>query len=446
MVIASLVRKDIKRIVGDRKALVISLALPLLLTTIMGLSFGGGMGGSSGMSAIPIAMVADDMPAMMKERLAEGLQESEFFSVTWVDSAGADAMVRSGEVSAAVVFPEDITASFIDGKDVPVAVWKDPGSPLKSGIVQQILTRMIVRFQAGEAAYQSLWPEDRPEEGGSSEEAFLAEEYFSGDFNDVWKRFRNADSDPALQAAGDRFMNVMDHQVALSDALSVEQITLKVSDKAPAGQAAKAGDINLFDYFLPSFAVFFLMFAVAGGARDVHREREQLTLQRQLLSPMTGTQFIIAKWLAATLQGVLQLGVLFAAGALLFQVNLGPDSYSLFLTIVLTSTAAASVFMLLALVSPSEKVMDNLSTVVILVSAMVGGNFMPVDSMPVWLKSFGQFVFNYWANLSFSEVVVKNHGLSEALLPTLILASVSVTLFVVNVVVFSVRARRGGLV
>jgi ABC-2 type transport system permease protein len=185
---------------------------------------------------------------------------------------------------------------------------------------------------------------------------------------------------------------------------------------------------------------------VAAGARDIHREREQLTLQRQLLSPMTGTQFIIAKWLSTALQGALQLGVLFMVGAMLFQVNLGPDSYSLALTILLTSTAAASVFILLALLSPTEKVMDNLSTVVILVSAMVGGNFMPVDSMPVWLKSIGHYVFNYWANLSFSEVVVKNHGLSDALLPTLVLASITVTLFVVNVVIFSVRARRGGLV
>ncbi len=446
MVIASLVRKDLKRIVGDRRALIVNLALPLLLTTIMGLSFGGGLTGSSGLSAIPIAMVATDMPTMLKERLAEGLQDSDFFTVTWTDSSGADAMVRAGQVAAAVVFPENLTAQLVDGKDISVAVWKDPGSPLKAGIVQEILARMMVRYQAGEAAYNALWPEDQAGMGSEGEDGFLAEDYFAGDFNEVWKRFRNADNDPVLQEAGDRFMTVMDHQVALSDALSVEQITLTVNDKAPVGQAAESGDVNLFNYFLPGFAVFFLMFAVASGARDVHREREQLTLQRQLLSPMTGTQFIVAKWLATTLQGVLQLSVLFVAGALLFGVNLGPDIYSLFLTIVLTCTAAASVFILLALVSPSEMVMDNLSTVVILVSAMVGGNFMPVDSMPAWLKSFGHFVFNYWANLSFSEVVVKNHGLSEAVLPTLVLASVSVTLFVVNVFLFSIRARRGGLV
>jgi len=362
--------------------------------------------------------------------------------VTWTDSVGADAMVRQGEVAAALILPENLLPQLVDGKDVAIQLWKDPGSPLKAGIVQEILSRMFIRYQAGDAAYEALWPEDRA--AANDAPGFSAEEYLAGDFNTVWQRFRAVGEDSLLQAAGDRFLTVMDHQVALSDAMSEQTITLHLNNRAPAGQSASSGAVNLFDYFLPSFAVFFLMFAVAAGARDIHREREQLTLQRQLLSPISGVQFIVAKWFAATLQGVLQLVVLFTAGALLFQVNLGPDAYSLLLTILLTSAAATGVFMFLALVSPTEKVMDNLSTVVILVSAMIGGNFMPVDSMPAWVHAFGRFVFNYWANLSFSEVVVRNQTLSAAVLPTLVLASITVTLFVVNVAVFSLRNRRGG--
>ena len=66
MVIASLVRKDLKRISNDRKALVVNLALPLALTAIMGLSFGGS-GGQSALSTIPLAMVADDMPGLLQQ-------------------------------------------------------------------------------------------------------------------------------------------------------------------------------------------------------------------------------------------------------------------------------------------------------------------------------------------------------------------------------------------
>ncbi len=90
--------------------------------------------------------------------------------------------------------------------------------------------------------------------------------------------------------------------------------------------------------------------------------------------------------------------------------------------------------------------MDNLSTVVILISAMIGGNFMPLDAMPAWVHGVGRFVFNYWANRGFADIVVANQGLTEAVLPILILASLTVTLFAINLVVFSLRARRGGLV
>jgi hypothetical protein len=76
---------------------------------------------------------------------------------------------------------------------------------------------------------------------------------------------------------------------------------------------------------------------------------------------------------------------------------------------------------------------------------MIGGNFLPIDSMPAWAHVFGRVVFNYWANLGFTNVMVRNLGLGEAILPALVLGAFTLTLFVVNVGLFTVRARRGGL-
>ncbi|MFT5232131.1 MAG: ABC-type multidrug transport system permease subunit [Candidatus Krumholzibacteriia bacterium] len=445
MVINALVRKDIKRTITDRKALIVNLALPLLLTAIMGFSFGGSED-SSGLSKISVAMVANDLPAEVKNRLAEGLEESDLFTVTWTDSITADAWVRSGDRVAAIVLPPDMMSELMAEEFVTVQVWQDPGSPLKSGIVSEILSRMVVRYQAGDAAYLALWPEDRAAEDGETSGRDELSEMFSGDFNTIWQRLRQAEESPERGNRAERMLTIIDHQVALSEAMSNETVTLKVNDKGPASAAGPNSQINLFDYFLPSFSVFFLMFAVAAATRDIHREREQLTLQRQLLSPLRSIEFIIGKWVSASLQGVMQLSVLFLAGAMFFKVNLGPDLYSLPLVIVLTSTAAAGVFMLLALLTSTEKIMDNLSTVVVLVSAMIGGNFVPIDSMPAWAHGAGKFVFNYWANMSFSEVVISNQSLPSAPLAALVLASITVTLFAINVLIFSWRSRRGEMI
>ena len=139
------------------------------------------------------------------------------------------------------------------------------------------------------------------------------------------------------------------------------------------------------------------------------------------------------------------LAALFLVGGILYRVNLGPDPFSLVLTVVSCSTAASSVFLFLALVSPTEKVMDNLSTVVILFFAMVGGNMVPIDTMPDWMSNFGQFGFNYWANLSFQSIMVENQSLADNSQPVLVLVGISLGLLAVNFLIFRVKSSRGGL-
>jgi ABC-type multidrug transport system permease subunit len=138
------------------------------------------------------------------------------------------------------------------------------------------------------------------------------------------------------------------------------------------------------------------------------------------------------------------LTVLLGAGALLFRVNLGPDPWTLPLVILLTCTAAAGFFLALALLVKREKVLDNLCTAVILISGMVGGNFMPVDNLPPWAAGAGHYVFNYWANLAFSRVIGDNGSLSAIATPMTVLACASVALLVVILTLFNARVKRGG--
>ncbi len=432
--------RDLRRMANDRRALVINLALPLLLTSIMGLSFGGGIFGKKGISAIPVALVAGELPDALRDRLLAGLQESGFFAPVWADSAQADALVRSGDVAAAIVLPDDALKGFFQSDSLSVAVWKDPSSEVKAGIVEEIVRRGVLRVQAGEAAYRALWPDDyRISTGDSAAVADL----FAGGLDEIWRNLRDPDAVDSRKRATEFLARAMDHQVALSRALSEPQVGLTIADRIPV--AAEDGrESSLFDYFLPSFAVFFLMFAVAGGARDLHRERTRRTLQRQLLGPGSAWPVVVGKWAASVVQGVVMLSVLLLAGALLFRVNLGPDPWTLPVVVVLTCTAASGFFMLLALLVRREKVLDNLSTAVILVSGMLGGNFMPVDNMPEWMAAVGRFFFNYWANLSFARVIGDNGSLTAVGTPLTVLATASAVLLVAIVVLFRLRVRRGG--
>lgn len=446
MSVLAIAGKDLKRYAVDRRAMVVNLILPLVLTFIMGLSFGGGLfGDSGGISAIPIALVADGLPQALQDRMANGLTESGFFTPTWTDSVTADALVRQGEVAAAAVLPPSFLQRFMAFEDVQVQVWKDPGSPIKAGIVEQVLSRSVQQYQAGEAAYRALWPRDMGLAGSDPVQQAIWQDLTDGSFSSFWQRLRKSGGDTSRVAMRESFLAGLDRHVALQEALAQTRIQLRVQDKTPVKVSETARDQNLFNYFLPSFSVFFLLFAVAASCRDLHREKDRGTLQRQLLSPAGGSQLLLGKWLSAAVQGCLQLGTLYLAGAVLFRVNMGPDVWSLPVLVILCSGAATSVFMLLALISPTEKIMDNLSTVVVLVSAMLGGNMIPVDSLPTSIHNIGQFFFNYWANLGFSNIMVRDVSLITEPKPVYILFAAMVLLLAVNLHLFKRKARAGGL-
>jgi|GEM_PF-1334245 len=441
----ALVGKDMLRYFSDRRAMVVNLAVPLVLTFIMGLSFGGGLfGQSTGISAIPLLLVGESIPEMLQERLAEGLRESGFFTATWTDSLTADHQVRHGDAAAALVFPDDFFNSFLNQEEVSLQLWKDPGSPFKSGIVQQVVTRGLLQYQAGEAAYGALWPEDLDQtryEGLELSWDDLTADGFTG----LWQRMRTSESDTAVDFLVERMTLGLDHGTALAEGLNTSLVSLTVEDKAALAVDGDTREFNLFDFFLPSFAVFFLMFSISASCRDLHREMVSGTLQRQLVSPLRGRDILLGKWLSAALAGMLQLLVLMGVGAVLFRVNLGPDVFSLPLTVALSCLAGAGVFLLLSLVSRNEKMMDNLSTVVVLVSAMIGGNFVPVDNLPDFLRPVGQLTFNFWANQSFLSIMSDNESVTSHPEPLWILALITVLTLGTSFLVFRQRARRGGL-
>lgn len=450
--VLALARKDLRRFLGDRRALIVNFSLPLLLTTIMGLSFGGGLFGQDrGISAIPVALVGRDLPEMLKDQLAEGLRESGFFAVAWTDSLTADTQVRKGEVVAAVVLPEELLGDFFSLKPVTIQLWKDPASGLKAGIVQQILERSLRQYQAGEAAYFGLWPEGRTSRWGM-EAAQEAESFFAGDLREMWRTWREEPQNPVLKDVRDEIMTAIDRNVALQDAFSRPVVAMKVHDKARSASAASASsfsaaespsEANLFNYFLPSFSVFFLMFAVAASARDLHREGVSGTLRRQMLGPVGRGDLLVGKWVSSTLQGILMLGVLYLVGGFAFRVNLGADPLSLPLMVVLCCGAASSFFLLLAQVTSTEKLMDNLSTIVVLVSALIGGNMLPIDAMPSFFHFVGRIGFNYWANVGFSDIMVRNQGLFDDPEPTLVLLAMTLGFGALNWLLARIRPYGG---
>lgn len=434
-----LVIKDIRRWWADRQAVIVTLALPLLLTGVLGVSFGGFGGGGPSMEAIPLGLVGNP-PAMIRDALEQALVETGLFKPVWCDSATADRQVRSGDLRAALVVPPNMLVSYVEGERIEMELWKDPVSVFQADIVEQILQRMLLDLRAGEAAYAAVWPEDwymETDETSPMEDLFTADSYL-----EVWRRV--SDGTPEAEAAWDQLSTIMDHQVALTDAFAEPAIALVAVERS-AGEVgemeAPQASRNMFDWILPGMGVFFLMFAAANAGGDLHVEREGGTLRRLLVAPLGDADLLVGKWIFAMINGLLQMIVLFAVGKLLFRMNLGPDPLALPVVAMATSAMLASFYLPLALVTKNAKQLGQLSTGIILFMALIGGNFIPPEAMPSFLQALGRFTPNYWANTAFTNVIARDQGLTEIGTHVLVLLGVAVVFMGLSLLLYR---RRGG--
>lgn len=437
--VVTLVRKDLLRQVRDPKGLVLYLVAPLFLTTIMGLAFGGGpVFGEQKISAIPLALAGGDLPQGLKDRLAEGLQQSEIFQATWTDTATAGAMVARGDVQAALILPPRLMARFFGGEDVELTLLRDPNSPIKAGIVEMVLQGAVGQFQAGEAAYMALWPTDDWSEV-DTETGPLAD-VFSGDARRMLRAFRQDDG-----AVADEFLDRFDRALAFTDAMAAGSVELVLHDRQEweAESTGPRPSSNLYDLFLPAFAVFFMMWGAANVVRELHRERESRTLARLLVGPVTAREVTFAKWVTALIFAAGQLSLLLICGGLLFGVNLGHAPLAIVTVAVAAGGAAASVYLVLGMLVRSEKALDSLTTVFTLVSGMLGGNFFPVDAMSPTMLFFGQATFNYWANRAYSDLITHGRGFDAVTGEIVALVVITVVGLAVAMLMFSLRQRRG---
>lgn len=432
-----LITKDLRRWWSDRNAVVVTLLLPLALTAVLGVSFGGFGGGGPQIEAIPLDVVGDP-PALLRDALDDALAEAGLFVVTWTDSAAARKRVTAGDARAALLVPPDALERFLDGREVVFTLWKDPGSVFQAQVVEEILKRMVLMIRAGEAAYYGAWPGDWYAAGRDDPFA----ELFAGDSSlEVWRRI--SEGGPQAEAAWERLKVIIDHQTALQDAFAAPLVDLHVEaregDASDPRQAAASR--NMFDWILPGMGIFFLMFAAVNAAADIHRERAGGTLRRLLAAPLGPADVLVSKWAYAMLNGLLQLLVLLAAGRVLFKMNLGPDPWSLPVVAAASAAMLGSLYLPLALLTRNEKQMGSLGTGLTLVLGMVGGSFVPIDNLPGALRVLGEAAPNAWAVRAITEVVARNQGLDVVLPLILRLLGAAAALLLLSL---AIHRRRGG--
>ncbi|NJN54194.1 MAG: ABC transporter permease [Anaerolineae bacterium] len=273
--------KDLSITFRDRNALLLMILAPLLLSFIIGASFGNLFsGGSVPFDQIPVLVVNADAGESGQQFVAalqsQGL--ADLLLVTETDDlAAARTLVQQGEARAAVYIPPEFSTA-VRGTNPEssafVAFYADPSATITPNIVRGIVVQITNNFNTGAIAAQVT----------------------------VAQLMAQADRlGPGLAQIGPVLEEQIQEQVGGGDTavtINLHQVTV--------GETEEPVEISPFAFFAPSMGLLFLMFAMMDSTRTILEEEKAGTLSRLLTTPIGHSELLLGKVGGVFLTGIVQ--------------------------------------------------------------------------------------------------------------------------------------------
>lgn len=207
---------------------------------------------------------------------------------------------------------------------------------------------------------------------------------------------------------------------ALADAL--QAAAEEQGQGPPVGieaQYAYAEGATFLDFFVPGILVFAaLLFTTLLTLLAFVGERTSGTLARLLASPIREGEIVAGYALAFGTLAALQGAVLLTVAVALFDALVVGSIALAFLVVMLMALDAMSLGILLSAAAQREAQAVQFIPLVILPTFLLSGIFVPVESLPDWLRPLSYLIPPTYAVEALRDVMLRGHGL-EAIAPEL---------------------------
>jgi ABC-2 type transport system permease protein len=359
----------VRRLAVDRAALFLSLALPVVVITIIGTAFGqdrvdvGVVRTSGGAASTRLDAALRDTPGVAVHRYAS-----------------VDALRRAARrltIDAGVVLDPALDDAVLAGRTARVPVVQSP-NPERALTARLALESALARAGAPLAA----------------------------------ARFATARAGGAFTA-----------RLAVASALAPRGAAVR-NENVGGGRVA---DVSRFSLTAPQNLVLFVFItALATGSLVVNARRSGI-LRRATATP-TGPWTILAGlglgWLAIAL---LQSAIIMGVGALVFGVSWGSPLPAVLL-VVDFALVGCGAGLLVGAIGRDEDRVSALTPIVGIVLGALGGCMVPLEVFPSSMRAVAHATPHYWAIRSWQELVFDGAGLGTIATALAVLAGLAVLL------------------
>ncbi|MDX2131198.1 MAG: ABC transporter permease [Planctomycetota bacterium] len=423
--------KDLRLLLRDRGAAFFAFVFPLLLSVFFGAIFPGGGGKSGGMK---IAVVDEDGTTASGEIVADLEKDSSLRVTRAPDRAAGRDLVRGGDVSACVIFPEGfgdrVDALFTQGTAEIEAI-VEPGRAAEAGLLQGKLqekafqrvfggftdgsrfTGVMGRARDSLAQATDLKPESKEAIGGMLDS-----------IEDVRTRLeaeaKADDAEKTGEAGGDAeddggfggFRPV---------AITVEEL----------GAKERRGPRSTYEVSFPQGVVWGLMGCTLAFGAGLATERSRGTLVRLTTAPISRGAILGGKALGCFIACLMVQALLMALGLAL---GVRVESWGNLAAAMLASAIGFSgLMMMMAGLCRTEAAARGTGQAVVLILAMIGGGTVPLFLLPDWAQTASSVSPFRWALLGVEGALWRDMPPERMALPVGVLLGLALIGFVVGV-------------
>ena len=400
----ALIRKDLQLFFVDRRALIMSFAIPIAIGSFFGYVLGG-QGSQANQSKIAVLTVDRDHSAISNE-IVKHLSEERALDVKPSTPDTARASVRKGSAIVAVMIPpnfgQDAGRAFFGPREKPqIDLLFDPShsaeramvSGMLTGDVMQAVSKEMFAGQSGrEMVKDSLarveQSRDLPAEDKNSLEDLLRSV-------DRWNQQSNQ------SAAG----------------VASRGLTMPFTTHEEAVTARQNVKYNGYAHAFAGMVVQFVLFLGIDVGIGLLQQRQRGLWKRFRAAPLSRGVLLGSRAVSAAILAFLVVQVNFLFARLVFGVRVEGSMLGFLGVSAAFALMTAGFGMLVATLGKTPEATRGLSIFATLIVVMLSGAWIPMFLFPQWLQRLTLVVPTRWAMDGLEAMTWRGLGLEAALAP-----------------------------
>lgn len=195
------------------------------------------------------------------------------------------------------------------------------------------------------------------------------------------------------------------------------------------------GGLAFMDFVGPGWIIFGLLFLIPTSGGRMAKDKENGFLSRLMTTPASALDFIMGYSLCLVAVIIIQI-IIFIAAAWWFGMNVVGSLCLLFLVFFLTGLVCIGIAVIVASLCKSAAQAEALSIMFVMPLTFLTGQWIPVESMPSYLRGIA-YAFPFARALDAARgVIIKGLGLEALSSDLLFLAGFAVVFFTIGVILF----------